>query len=206
MKASDHDFQPETLLAPIGILAPQLGELSVYVARQRATADALVDALERYWQQNQSRFPLVDTLVVNLDNGPENNSRRTQFVARLVEFADNNRVNLRLAYSPPYHSKYNPVERCWGAVENYWNGSLLDSVAAVLGMLMSMTWTGLHPAVELLEGVYERGKTLTRAAFCAFERRTARTLGLEKYFVDIEWRPVDVDVADVDVDVAALSR
>ena len=107
VKAADHDFEPEAQLVPIGILVPALGELSVYVADQRATADALVDALDRYWTDNASRFPLVETLVLNLDNGPENHSRRTQFVARLVEFADSHRVNVRLAYYPPYHSKYN---------------------------------------------------------------------------------------------------
>ena len=36
-------------------------------------------------------------------------------------------------YYPPYHSKYNPIERCWGVLEVYWNGELLDSEAAVLG-------------------------------------------------------------------------
>ncbi|WP_419606290.1 ISAzo13-like element transposase-related protein, partial [Thiolapillus sp.] len=35
---------------------------------------------------------------------------------------------MRLAYYPPYHSKYNPVERLWGVLENHWRGELLDSV------------------------------------------------------------------------------
>jgi transposase len=28
---------------------------------------------------------------------------------------------------PPDHSKYNPIERCWGILENHWNGTLLAS-------------------------------------------------------------------------------
>lgn len=183
--AADHDFKPDAQLVPIGILAPALGELSVYVANQRATADALADALDRYWADNASRFPLVDTLVLNLDNGPENHSRRTQFIARLVEFADKHHVNVRLAYYPPYHSKYNAVERCWAAVENHWNGGLLCSVAAVLGYLATTTWAGMHPVVELLDTVYERGKRLTTRAMDVMERRLRRLPGLEKYFVDI---------------------
>ena len=36
---------------------------------------------------------------------------------------------VRLIYYPPDHSKYNPIERCWGAaLENYWNGAILQSV------------------------------------------------------------------------------
>src|SRR5262245_2149031 len=31
-------------------------------------------------------------------------------------------LTVRLAYYPPYHSKYNPIERCWGILENHWNG------------------------------------------------------------------------------------
>lgn len=189
VKAADHDFQPEAQLVPIGILAPTLGQLSVYVADERATADALVDALDRYWTDNALRFPLVDTLVLNLDNGPENNSRRTQFIARLVEFADSHQVNVRLAYYPPYHSKYNAVERCWAAVENHWNGGLLSSVAAVLGYLSTTKWNGVHPVVEVLDAVYERGKKLTTRAMDALERRLSRMPELGKYFVDIAWQP-----------------
>ncbi|MCU7881502.1 MAG: hypothetical protein KZQ60_13910 [Candidatus Thiodiazotropha sp. (ex Lucinoma aequizonata)] len=27
-----------------------------------------------------------------------------------------------MAYYPPYHNKYNPVERLWGVLENHWQG------------------------------------------------------------------------------------
>ena len=47
-----------------------------------------------------------------------------------------------MAYYPPYHSKYNPIERCWGILENHWNGSLLDSIGAVVGFAESMTYAG----------------------------------------------------------------
>ncbi|MBP6807530.1 MAG: hypothetical protein KA125_04470 [Chromatiaceae bacterium] len=26
-----------------------------------------------------------------------------------------------MLYYPPYHSKYHPVERCWGILEQHWN-------------------------------------------------------------------------------------
>jgi len=78
------------------------------------------------WLENKARFPRVDTLVFLQDNGPENSGRRSQFLYRMVQFVEKHQVNVRLAYYPPYHSKYNPVERCWGVLETHWNGALLD--------------------------------------------------------------------------------
>jgi transposase len=73
------------------------------------------------------------------DNGPENHSRRTQFMKRIVEFAQRHCINIRLAYYPPYHSKYNPIERTWGILENHWNGSILDEIDTVLNFARTMT-------------------------------------------------------------------
>ena len=46
---------------------------------------------------------------------------------RMVEFADRNNLEIVLVYYPPYHSKYNPIERCWGILEEHWNGTLLNT-------------------------------------------------------------------------------
>ena len=59
----------------------------------------------------------ITRLVIYLDNGPDNSGRRTQFLKRMVQFADWSGLEVRLVYYPPYHSKYNPVERCWSALE-----------------------------------------------------------------------------------------
>jgi len=34
-----------------------------------------------------------------------------QFMKRIVEFAQRHQLHLQLAYYPPYHSQYNPIER-----------------------------------------------------------------------------------------------
>ena len=57
----------------------------------------------------------------------------------LIEFSANYEVEVILAYYPPYHSKYNPIERTWGILEQHGNGSLLDSVDTVLKFEQSMT-------------------------------------------------------------------
>ena len=38
------------------------------------------------------------------------------------------------------HSKYNPVERVWGVLENHWRGQLFDSVDKVIGLAKTMRW------------------------------------------------------------------
>lgn len=69
-----------------------------------------------WWETVKERFSHIKTLLINLNNGPENHRRRTQFMQRLVEFVQRYRIT-RLAYYPPYHSKYNAIERCWGILE-----------------------------------------------------------------------------------------
>jgi transposase len=184
-KAADHDFKPETTLTPFGIFLPQYDDLWLYMARSKVTSDFIVDRLEQWWQEVRLRFLSVKTLVINLDNGPENHSRRSQFLKRIVEFARKYGLRVQLAYYPPYHSKYNPIERCWGVLEMHWNGSLLDSVEAAVGFARSMTWSGKHPVVSVAETTYATGVRLEPEEMEALENEVIRLPSLEKWFVDV---------------------
>jgi transposase len=192
-KAADHDFDVKEKVAPVGIFLPATDELILYAVTSKVTSDCLVDLLCQWWQSNQERFPHIKTLVINLDNGPENQSHRTQFMQRLVEFVDQYQITVRLAYYPPYHSKYNPVERCFGVLEQHWNGALLDSVDAVVNYAQSMVWKGLHPVVALVTTAYQTGVKLTTDAMEALEQRFDRFPGLEKWFIDIHPQPLAED-------------
>jgi len=184
-KAADHDFEPEAKLTPFGLFLPQYDDLSLFMTGSPVTADFIADRLDRWWTANRGRFPQVTKLVINLDNGPENHSRRTQFLKRMVEFAHGHRIDVQLVYYPPYHSKYNPIERCWGILELHWNGSLLDSVEAVLGFAGTMTWKGKHPVVTLVEESYSKGVRLGAKEMKALESEVIRLPSLEKWFVEI---------------------
>src|SRR5262245_52283761 len=105
---------------------------------------------------------------------------------RLVEFADRHRVEVELVYLPPYHSKYNPIERCWGVLEGHWNGAVLSSVAEVLRWAGTMTWRGLRPIVRETAKVYERGVRLTGAAFRTIATRLTRSATLPKWSLTIQ--------------------
>ena len=184
-KAADHDFQPEATVTPVGIFLPASDELFLYGVTSKVTSDCLVDRLVGWWESVKERFPHIKTLLINLDNGPENHSRRTQFMHRLVEFVQYAHLTIRLAYYPPYHSKYNPVERCWGILEQHWNGALLDSLEAVIQYASTMTWKGNHPVVSLVTTTYQTGVKLTKEAMDLVENQIQRLPALRKWFVDI---------------------
>lgn len=185
-QAADHDFHPEARVTPVGIFLPAHDEFFFYGVTSKVTSDCLVDRLMDWWKRVRERFLQIKTIVINVDNGPENHSRRTQFMQRLLEFVEQYQITVRLAYYPPYHSKYNPVERCWGVLEQHWNGALLDSVEAVIRYAASMTWKGKHPMVALVTTTYQTGVKLTKEAMKEVENHLQRFSSLEKWFVDIK--------------------
>lgn len=188
-QAVDHDFQPQQKVTPVGILMPQSDELFVYGVTSRVTSDCLVDRIEEWWSEVGARFGHVTRLLLNLDNGPENHSRRTQFIQWLVSFVDKTGLTVELAYYPPYHSKYNPIERCWGVLEQHWNGSLLSELQVALDFIESMTWRGGHPVVMAATKLYRTGVTLSKEAMAALEQRLSRDPLLGRWFVTIAPEP-----------------
>lgn len=184
VEAADHDFGGEGSLTPFSILSPQDGDLFISFAVSKITSDYIWDRIEELWPQWQVKYR-PSTLVINLDNGPENSSRRTQFIKRAVDFAYQHGVSITLAYYPPYHSKYNPVERTHGALEQYWNGMLLTDAETTVKIAQNMTWKGKHPFVSLVTRAYETGVKLTKKAMAVYEKAINRMPGLENYFVKI---------------------
>jgi Rhodopirellula transposase DDE domain len=149
------------------------------VVRVTGSADALADALQMWWQQVRAGFGHTKRLVVYLDNGPKNSGRRTQFLKRLVQFADWSGLELRLVYYPPYHSKYNPIEGCWSALQKKWNSVILNCLKVVLQCALRMTWRGQHPTVKRLHGEYpgragpRQGDETGRSTIGTIDRSTA---------------------------------
>ena len=86
LAGSDHDFAPESKLKLFGIAIPEWDENYFFFTQSFATSDFMVDALELFWASIKNRIDL-HTIVINSDNGPDNSSRRSQFMNRLMEFA-----------------------------------------------------------------------------------------------------------------------
>ena len=184
LKGSDHDFNPEDILKLFGIHIPAHNQPYLFFSKSKVTPDFMIDALESIWPEIKQKYN-PHTLVINSDNGPECNSHRTQFIKRIVEFAISKGITIQLAYYPPYHSKYNPIERVWGILEKHWNGEILDSVDKVLGFAGTMTWNGNNPVIRMVKGTYNTGVKVAKKAMKQYESMMNRLPGLEKWFIEI---------------------
>ena len=187
VKAQDKDLDVKEKLVPFGILEVVSGIFTLVFGTSRETSDFLADCLKLWWEERKGALGHIRELVINLDNGPSLASGRTQFVKRMIEFADRHGLEIHLVYYPPYHSKYNPVERTWGILENHWNGTLLTDRETAIAWAKTMTWKGISPIVKTLEGVYQTGVKVAKTAFRALENRLSRNNELPKW--DVRIRP-----------------
>ena len=150
------------------------------------TSDFIVDALAAKWAAlDEHEQAATRRLQIKMDNGPESSGRRTQFLSRMVQLADDMNKPIQLLYYPPYHSKYNPIERCWGLLELKWNGTKLIDAETMLEWAKNMTWKGMRPVVALSRKAYAKGISLGKAAMQAVEARLKRDLTLPKYDIVI---------------------
>jgi len=185
VEALDHDMQPKEKLVPGGILEPVTGRSFLFFGSSNKTSDFLVDGLLLWWAKRKDELSYVKQLVVNMDNGPECSGRRTQFLYRMTEFADLTQLVIRLIYYPPYHSKYNGIERYWAGLEKSWNGYLLDSVPTVLNRAGNFVWRGMQATVRLLDTLYEKGIKLCGKEKDGLEKRLLRSQELRWWDITI---------------------
>lgn len=188
---ADHDFQPDGKLTPFGIFRPQTSASDLFFTDSKVTSDFMADCLEAWIAERGEALKEVRKLVLDLDNGPENSGQRSQWLLRMVQLAQKYGWVVVLAYYPPYHSKYNAIERLWGILEGYWRGELLDSEAAVLGYAENMTYNGIHPEVHRVIKEYAKGVKLTKAQKKSLEQWLKRKQGLEKWAIEIPPPPKD---------------
>jgi hypothetical protein len=186
-KALDHDMGKQDKYIPCGVLDEDTGELLIQFGHSYKTSDFIVDTLEHWWSmitpQAQQEIPFIQLKV---DNGPESSGNRTQFLNRIVQWVDQIGKPVHLLYFPPYHSKYNPIERCWGILEQHWNGALLSDVETMLAWAQSMTWKGLHPILGINSTVYEKGISIAKLEMLKIEQRLQRNPLLPKWDILIQ--------------------
>lgn len=181
-KAGDHDMGCKEKYTPFGILDEDEGKLHINFGSSFKTSDFIVDSLESWWkvlpEEQRSDTSLIQ---IKVDNGPESSGVRTQFLDRMCKFSNEIGKAIQLLYYPPYHSKYNPIERCWGILEQHWNGAILIDAGTMLAWAQSMTWKGLAPVITLSKTVYEKGITLSKKAMNEVEKQLTRDPLLPKW-------------------------
>jgi hypothetical protein len=183
-KAEDHDLGVKTKLTPFGFFIPQHNDFYLFFTEGPATSDFIVDCLEEIWPVLQKKYG-AEKLTFNADNGMDNSSLRTQFMKRLVEFSGRTQTKVKLAYYPPYHSKYNPVERVWGIYEKHIQGDIMDTVETTIKFAKSMTYNGQKPLVKLVDAVYKTGISVTKKGMRKYNKFVHRLNTLEKWCMTI---------------------
>lgn len=185
-EADDHDMEWSGCLAPFGIPDMTDSDLSLLFGASHETSDVVVDCLEMWWESNRKKkYAHMEELVINLDNGPSQQSNRSQFIKRMAELAPTIRIPIDLVYYPPYHSKYNPIEHSFGVLERYWNGEILSTADAVLKTASNLTLRGRHPHVRLVDKKYALGTKLTRKELKPFESSFVRSSHLPLWDVRV---------------------
>ena len=174
-KALDHDFATDGKLVPVGILVVLTGMLHLAFGTSKETSDLIVDTLISWWEKTRETYSKVKELVINLDNGPSVSGNRTQFLKRMVQFSQSTGLVIRLVYYPPYHSKYNPIEHCWGVLEHHWSCAILKGIKDVISWASTMTWRGEKPSVELIEKEYKTGISLSKREMIPYQAHIERS-------------------------------
>ena len=79
-------------------------------------------------------------------------------------------------------------------MEQHWNGAILDDINTVLNFAQTMTWKGIHPAVQLVNQGYPTGVKLTQKAMAALEAQLHR-------LTEVEWQGEWVNLGHWFVDI-----
>jgi Rhodopirellula transposase DDE domain len=172
-KGWDHDLPAKQKQVPFGILMLASGALTLLFGTKE-TSDAWADSLMEWWEPVRS------------GQGPE--ELRAADAVPEADGAVRGLVGAggEAGVLPAVHSKYNPVERCWSALERKWRGVLLSSLGVILWCARRMTWKGRHPTVRNLLGKYRDGVRVPAKEMRLVEARLQRSATLPKYDITLE--------------------
>ena len=102
-QACDHDFSDQGKYHPCGIVDEDNGQWAITFGSSFKTSDFIVDTLNAWWSGLSAQEQTATAVIqIKLDNGPESSGVRTQFLNRMVHFADHIGKPIQLLYYPPY--------------------------------------------------------------------------------------------------------
>jgi len=186
--AGDQDMGGQEQDIPWGVVEEDPGQWRRLFGSAYKPSECIVDVLAARWKAWEAPEQAAgEWLPSNMDNGPASHGMRTQFLHRLVQFADHIATPIPRLYSPPDPSKNTPIERCGGLLERHGNGTKLSEVETMREGAKRMTWKGMQPVVALSRQVYHKGIALGKRVRRAVEKRLERHPQLPKW--DILIRP-----------------
>ena len=156
VEACDHELTNDCLI-PFGILDLKTNQSYFYNFINKPTSNAIIDCIDDYLCNK-----LCTKLVILLDNGPDNSGVKTAFLKCLVDLSDKYQIEIELVYYPPYHSKYNTIERIWARLEMMWNGMLLSTKQICEKVMEQLIWKKVKSKVKYITKEYKKGVTYSK--------------------------------------------
>lgn len=186
-KTNDHDQHWTDVLAPFGLHEVNTDNTFLVFGNSKETPDFIVDCLEWWWTKRQFMNDQYDLLMIDLDNGKSVAGNTKRFLQRIVAFSKKIGLPIQLVYYPPYHSKYNMVERFWAALENYWSPLVLDTIHNTINIAKKVVWKGMNPIVHFLDKTYQKGVTVNPEDFKELQKFITRNPILSKWDIRINY-------------------
>ena len=159
----DHDFGSarQGKLIPHGVY--DLGNHHAHIHRNTSheTSALCCDSVALWWADaGRVAYPQAQRLLVLGDGGGSKSATHYLFKEDLQGLANRLGVEMRVAHSPPYCSKYNPIEHCvFPHITHACRGVLFHTVDIARQCIeRAHTATGLQVTVRLLEMVCQTGR------------------------------------------------
>lgn len=177
---------------PYGIYDLQHNRGTVYVGQSADTPAFAVDNIARWWQANQSRFPLAISLLIEADCGGSNHVRSHLWKQQLQEkVADRFHLAVTVSHYPPGASKWNPIEhRLFSEISKTWAGCPLRSFETVLHYIRETTTSsGLAVEAHLITADYPTGGSVPAEVMAALDIQRHETCPQWNYTIRPRARP-----------------
>ena len=168
LQAFDHDFPSlaRGVIMPHGISDLARNHGWMHVGLSRDTTACACESLRVFWHSDGRRLsPNASAILLLCDGGGSHSGHKPLFKEDLQDVVNDLAVPIRVAHSPAYCSKCNPIERrLFSHVTRACQGVLFDALQTVLGLIQkTKTQQGLSVTVRVLDKLYEGGRTVSEA-------------------------------------------
>lgn len=167
IKSFDHDFPTlaDGVAIPHGIYDLKKNTAHINIGTSHDTSEFACDSIKKWWiEQGQYDYPNATSILMLMDGGGSNSSRRYVFKEGLQNLVNEIGVEIRIAHYPPYTSKWNPIEhRLFPHVTRAMQGVVLEDHNMVQSLIeKTSTKTGLKVTASIINKLYETGKKATK--------------------------------------------
>lgn len=185
----DHDYPnlSEGKVIPHGIYNLVTNQCYMNLGISHDTAQFARDSLIAWWDNEGSKLYATATEIVLLsDGGGSNRSSGYLYKQAIQEFANHTQINIRICHYPPYCSKYNPIEhRAFPHITRAISGVVLDTVDTIKQLIEQKATTkqGFTTKVNIIDKLYETGKTVAQEVIDTMQIIVDKTLGKWNYLI-----------------------